>query len=542
MDEVGETLETTLEGAGVKGGSELATKVRNTIEGALEDGTTSNVNPKKAGWLQDFAKKDPDTFAKVGYGDVGNPAVMLSDDADPIEYLKSNGVSEATVNEYKAALEKGEDISEELQAKVDKEIDDHANKLANKVDEPALKDAIKNGADRFKKVWKWLAKKVFSKRTALIALVLGGAGFAVYEITSKAVHDMAMCKVRGAAKDAADCTDITKDSGSNSTFAKKVCTYQASSQTCTALKDNTKNPSVNFDGRSTLCSFKTFPTNLTECDTLKQGLGANQASFDGNCCTITGVNKDDCDKACLGSCDGKECYKAPPLNKVLACMLNPACFLKDVSNFLTKYMWILYVLLYLTVGTLLYRFFNFIGLTSLVFGSSKGTQTVKIDLAGITNQPTTTPKMIGGADAFSMLPLLGQGFMTVGIGLLLLLVTTGEYNYLSNTKKDKETYAYPPGYQNPMAWGITVAVLLLSLMLGMWQGSASYGNRFADVGKYFGGAALLLVGVSQLFETQQMKQTAGVNPSTKQYNSIFTNIGFYASILPTFAYVLGTQV
>jgi hypothetical protein len=204
-------------------------------------------------------------------------------------------------------------------------------------------------------------------------------------------------------------------------------------------------------------------------------------------------------------------------------------------------MWILYVLLYLTVGTLLYRFFNFIGLTSLVFGSSDGTASVNINLADLTKQQTNTT-ITGGADAFSMLPLLGQGFMTFGIGLLLLLVTTGEYNSLSNTKKDKETYAYPPGYQNPMAWGITVAVLLLSLMLGMWQGSASYGNRLADVGKYFGGAALLAIGVSQLFETQQMKQTAGVNPSTKQYNSIFTNIGFYASILPTFAYVLGTQV
>lgn len=537
---VGEIVATTFEEAEIDGGPELATKVKNGIERGVENGTISNVNPKKAAWIQTFANKDPQAYAKL-VSDVGNSAVLLSKDADAAEYLKTQGVSEATANEYKAALEKGEDISE-LQAKVDKEIDDHANKLANKVDEPALKDAIKNGAERFKKGWKWLAKKVFSKRMLAVYLVLGGVGGVVYVMTSKVVHDMAMCKVRGAAKDAADCTDITKDSGSNSTFAKKVCTYNASSQTCTALKDNTKNPNVNFDGRSNLCSFKTFPTNLTECDTLKQGLGANQASFDGNCCTITGVNKDACDKACLGSCDGKECYKAPPFSKVLACMLNPACFLKDVSNFLTKYMWILYVLLYLTVGTLLYRFFNFIGLTSLVFGSSKGTQTVKIDLAGITNQPTTTPKMIGGADAFSMLPLLGQGFMTFGIGLLLLLVTTGEYNSLSNTKKDKETYAYPPGYQNPMAWGITVAVLLLSLMLGMWQGSASYGNRFADVGKYFGGAALLLVGVSQLFETQQMKQTAGVNPSTKQYNSIFTNIGFYASILPTFAYVLGTQV
>jgi hypothetical protein len=541
MEDLGKTVEITLEEAGVKGGRDLAQKVRNDIEGAVENGTTSNVNPKEAGWMQDFANKDPGTFAKVGYGDLGNPAVMLSDDADAAENLKSQGVSEATANEYKAALEKGEGISEELQAKVDKEIEDHANELANKVDEPALKDAIKNGAERFKKGLYWLGKKVFSKRMLAVYLVLGGVGGVVYVMTSKVVHDMAMCKVRGAAKDAADCTDITKDSGSNSTFAKKVCTYQASSQTCTALKDNTKNPSVNFDGRSTLCSFKTFPTNLTECDTLKQGLGANQASFDGNCCTITGVNKDACDKACLGSCDGKECYKAPPFGKVLACMLNPACFLKDVSNFLTKYMWILYVLLYLTVGTLLYRFFNFIGLTSLVFGSSDGTASVNINLADLTKQQTNTT-ITGGADAFSMLPLLGQGFMTFGIGLLLLLVTTGEYNSLSNTKKDKETYAYPPGYQNPMAWGITVAVLLLSLMLGMWQGSASYGNRLADVGKYFGGAALLAIGVSQLFETQQMKQTAGVNPSTKQYNSIFTNIGFYASILPTFAYVLGTQV
>ena len=210
------------------------------------------------------------------------------------------------------------------------------------------------------------------------------------------------------------------------------------------------------------------------------------------------------------------------------------------SNFLSKYMWILYVLLYLTVGTLLYRFFNFIGLTSLVFGSKKETQTVKIDLAGLTNQPTTT--MTGGADAFSMLPILGQGFMTVGIGLLLHLVTTGEYNRLGGVKKDKETYAYPPGYQNPMAWGLTVVVAILSLMLGMWQASASYGNQIADIAKYFGGAALLAIGVSQLFDTQQMKQTAGVDPTTKQYNSIVTNIGLYASILPTAAYVLGTQL
>ena len=538
---VGEIVATTFEEAGV-GGPELATKVKNDIERGVENGSISNVNPKKAAFIQTLANKDPQAYGKL-VSDVGNTAVLLSKDADAAEYLKTQGVSEATANEYKAEWEKppkGE-VPEELQAKVDKEIDDHANKLANKVDEPALKDAIKNGAERFKKGWKWLAKKVFSKRMLAVYLVLGGVGGVVYVMTSKVVHDMAMCKVRGAAKDAADCTDITKDSGSNSTFAKKVCTYNASSQTCTALKDNTKNPNVKFTNGSNLCSFKTFPTNLTECDTLKQGLGANQASFDGNCCTITGVNKDACDKACLGSCDGKECYKAPPINKVLACMLNPACFLKDVSNFLTKYMWILYVLLYLTVGTLLYRFFNFIGLTSLVFGSSDGTASVNINLADLTKQQTNTT-ITGGADAFSMLPLLGQGFMTFGIGLLLLLVTTGEYNSLSNTKKDKETYAYPPGYQNPMAWGITVAVLLLSLMLGMWQGSASYGNRFADVGKYFGGAALLLVGVSQLFETQQMKQTAGVNPSTKQYNSIFTNIGFYASILPTFAYVLGTQV
>ena len=292
--------------------------------------------------------------------------------------------------------------------------------------------------------------------------------------------------------------------------------------------------------KSNSCSFKTFPTNLSECDTLKQGLGANQASFVGNCCTITGVNKDACDKACLGSCDGKECYNAPPFDKVAACMLNPACLLKGPMNFFSRYMWIVYVLLYLTVGTLLYRFFNFIGLTSLVFGSSKETQTVKIDLAGITDQPTT--KITGGADAFSMLPLLGQGFLTVGIGLLLHLVTTGEYNRLGGVKKDKETYAYPPGYQNPMAWGITVVVAILSLMLGMWQASASYGNQIADIAKYFGGAALLGIGVSQLFDAQQMKQTAGVDPATKQYNSIFTNIGLYASILPTAAYVLGTQM
>jgi hypothetical protein len=540
MDELGETLETTFGEAGVEGGSELATKVRNDIEGAVEDGNTSNVNPKEAGWMQDFANKDPGTFAKVGYGDVGNPAVMLSDDADAAENLKSQGVSEATANEYKAALEKGEGISEELQAKVDKEIEDHANELANKVDEPALKDAIKNGAERFKKGLKWLAKKVFSKRMLKIYLVLGTVGGVVYALTSKAVHDMATCKVRGAAKDAADCTNITKKSGSNSTFAKKVCTYNATKQTCTALKDNTKNPNVKFKIGSNSCSFKTFPTNLSECDTLKQGLGANQASFVGNCCTITGVNKDACDKACLGSCDGKECYNAPSFNKVLACLAS-GCFLNGVNSFLTKYMWIVYVLLYLTVGTYLYRFLNFIGLTNLVFGSSKETQTVKIDLAGITDQPTSTG-IKGGADAFSMVPLLGQGFMTVGIGLLLHLVTTGEYNRLGGVKKDKETYAYPPGYQNPMAWGITVVVVILSLMLGMWQTSASYGNQIGDIAKYFGGAALFGIGVSQIFEAQQMKQTAGVNPATKQYNSIFTNIGFYASIFPTLAYVVGAHM
>ena len=180
MEELGETLGTTFEEAGVEGGRDLAAKVSDDVQVALEDGTTSNVNPKKAGWIQDFAKKDPDTFAKVGYATVGNPSVMLSDDADMIEHLKANGVSEATVNEYKAAMESGEDISEELQAKVDKEIDDHANKLADKVDEPALKDAIKNGAERFKKGLKWLAKKVFSKRMLKVYLVLGAVGGVVY--------------------------------------------------------------------------------------------------------------------------------------------------------------------------------------------------------------------------------------------------------------------------------------------------------------------------------------------------------------------------
>lgn len=540
MQEVGEieeTLTSRLVEAGIEDGGEIAKDIGGDLQGVLEEGgVASSIDTKSADWITDIGKKNPDFLAKMD-NKLGNRALLLADDAPTAEIAKSAGVSSETATEFEAAVASGT-ADNDLMTKVEQEIDEAAAETAEKSTLQVLKDSVLDAAERMKKGLRWLAKKVFTKKGLFIFLLLGGVGAAIYVVTKTYTHDNSVCNIKGAAADANDCTKITNKAGGSSSFKDKICSFQATPKTCTNLKNNTFNSSANLKG--TRCSFKTFPLTSEDCNKIQAGLGGNSSTFVGNCCSIQGTNEDTCKNACLASCDGKEdCYQPPSPWKILECLANPACFFKNLfkgpMTFLHKYMWIIYILCYVAVGVLVYRVLNMFGL----FGRHE--QEVKIKLEQATEQPLMSAgAAVGGG--FDMMTMVGQGISVAGIGLLLHVLTTGEYNQLSGTQKEKETFAYPPATKNPMAWGVLIAVLLLSLLLGSWQGASSQivENGLLNLPlQYFGGIALVYIGATQLMNTQQLKQTAGVDKTTSKYNPIYFNLGAYGAVLPIFAYLLG---
>ncbi len=213
-----------------------------------------------------------------------------------------------------------------------------------------------------------------------------------------------------------------------------------------------------------------------------------------------------------------ECYQSASIGTLLGCLLNPFCLIgklfKGLGEVFGPFMWVFYIVLYLAIGSMLYKVLHATGLTSLL-----GDAWAKSDSS---NQ---------------LLLLSGQGFMVVLIGLMMLGVTTGEFNQLTNTQTDPKTSAYPPSYTNPMAWALLVVSLVLSGILGKMQAQLGLSVYV----KYLGGLALVVLGIFQVSNRAQLNNIAGVNPATKNYHPFFTNLGFYASVLPALAYAVGAM-
>ena len=186
-------------------------------------------------------------------------------------------------------------------------------------------------------------------------------------------------------------------------YAKNTCTVSKlpSPVDCDKMANNKQNGAQYTNGT---CSFQAFPNSAADCTKLKTTTNASSSTFADGCCTLEGVSQEMCKTRCLMAC-GKdtECYEPASIGTLLGCLLNPFCLIgklfKGLGEVFGPFMWIFYIVLYLAIGSMLYKVLHATGLTSLL-----GDAWAKSDSS---NQ---------------LLLLSGQGFMVVIIGVLVVLL------------------------------------------------------------------------------------------------------------------------
>ena len=509
MEDIAKIIEENLEKAGMEAADiETITKdFKSNIENDFKNG----LDFKSDEWITDMFSKDPEAFAKTFASVPGGFVTCMRDTTDLENVFKTMGVDGKTADKYIQELSKGA-VSDDTIKELQNNLEDIATERAGKVDAPALQDFFKNTYKRMGQFYEMAGKmRVGLQRLAMFMLV-GEIGILFFRGMG------GTCTIKSAPKSAKECTKISAPMfGKNPTFLGKSCSISKlpSPVDCNKMANNKKNGAQYTNGT---CSFQAFPKNASDCTTLKQVTNASDSSFDGTCCTLKNVSQDTCKLRCLQSCDGANCFQGKNIGSILACIVNPACLfgslVKGLGEVFGPFMWIFYIVLYLAIGSMLYKVLHATGLTSLL-----GDAWAKSDSS---NQ---------------LLLLSVQGFMVVIIGLMMLGVTTGEFNQLTNTQQDSKTSALPPSYTNPMAWALLIVSLVLSGILGNMQTQLDLSVYV----KYLGGLALVVLGIFQVSNRNQLNSIAGVDPATKNYQPFFTNLGFYASVLPAVAYAVGAM-
>lgn len=511
MDELVDNLATKLGESGELAAEEIE-NITSNFKSSLED-LPSGLDYSNDEWISQLLAKDPEAFVKL-FADVpGGVITVMQDSGNIEEVMKTLGISnEAFVKELAEGA-----VSDETMDALKQELEEKGNALSESVDEPALKDSIKQWYSKIGKGMEYIGKGMLAVKQLVKYMIMGYLAGEFFVFFQKSMGGT--CTIKSAPTTQQECNKIVASQFGvkQGAFANGNCTASnASSKACTNLGSTTMNKTTY---KGTKCTFSTFPKTESDCKVLKESAGATSSTFDGTCCTLNGANQDTCSKMCLESCDGTACFAGPGIAGILGCLLNPLCLLgtvvKGADNLLKPYMWIFYILLYLTLGTLMYRFLRFTGITSMFSSSASSVN------------PSET-----GVD---MLHVSAQGFMMLALGMGMLGVTTGEFNQLTATQKDPTTHAYPPAYTNPLAWVLLLAIGLGSFVLGKLQRASTLPVYL----KYFGGLGLLGVAISQLANPSQLRVTAGVNRDTQTYQSIATNLGMYASVVPLVAYGVG---
>ena len=508
IDDIGKIIGQNLEKAGIETAD--IEKITQDFESNMKD--FSGLDFKSDEWITDMFSKDPEAFAKTFASIPGGFVTCMRDTTDLESVFKTMGVDSKTADKYIQELSKGA-VSDDTIKELQDNLEDIATERAGKVDAPALKDFFKNTYKRMGQFYEMAGKMWVGLQRLAMFMLVGEIGILLFRGMG------GTCTIKSAPTSAKECTKISAPFfGKNPTFIGKTCSISklASPVECDKMAKNKKNGAQFKNGT---CSFQAFPKNATDCTNLKQLTNASDSSFDGTCCTLKNVSEDTCKSRCLQSCDdGTNCFQGKSFGSVLACIVNPACLLgslvKGLGEVFGPFMWIFYIVLYLAIGSMLYKVLHATGLTSLL-----GDAWAKSDSS---NQ---------------LLLLSGQGFMVVIIGLMTLGVTTGEFNQLTNTTRDSNTSAYPPSYTNPMAWALLIVSLVLSGILGNMQAKLDLSVFL----KYLGGVGLVVLGIFQVSNRDQLNTIAGVDPATKNYLPLYTNLGFYASVLPAVAYAVGAM-